>query len=50
MLSLNLHHVVDAVEVPRVDAAGGMDASDVPAAAQGLDHKDYECSVRVATA
>ena len=37
---LNLHHVVDAVEVPRVDAAGGMDASDVPATAQGLDHKE----------
>ena len=37
---LDLHHVVDAVEVPRVDAAGGMDASDVPATAQGLDHKE----------
>ena len=37
---LNLHHVVDAVEVPRVDAADGMDASDVPATAQGLDHKE----------
>ena len=37
---LNLHHVVDAVEVPRIDAADGMDAGDVPAAAQGLDHKE----------
>ena len=37
---LNLHHIVDAVEVPRIDAADGMDASDVPATAQGLDHKE----------
>ena len=37
---LDLHHVVDAVEVPRIDAADGMDAGDVPAAAQGLDHKE----------
>ena len=37
---LDLHHVVDAVEVPRIDAADGMDASDVPATAQGLDHKE----------
>ena len=37
---LNLHHVVDTVEVPRIDAADGMDAGDVPATAQGLDHKE----------
>ena len=37
---LDLHHVVDTVEVPRIDTANGMDASDVPAAAQGLDHKE----------
>ena len=37
---LDLHHVVDTVEVPRIDAADGMDASDVPATAQGLDHKE----------
>ena len=37
---LDLHHVVDAVEVPRIDAANGMDLGDVPAAAQGLDHKE----------
>ena len=30
---LDLHHVVDAVEIPRVDAANGMDARDVPATA-----------------
>ena len=36
---LDLHHVVDAVEVPRIDAADGMDAGNVPATAQGLDHK-----------
>ena len=37
---LDLHHVVDAVEIPRVDAANGMDTRNVPAAAQGLDHKE----------
>ena len=37
---LDLHHIVDAVEVPRIDAADGMDAGDVPATAQGLDHKE----------
>ena len=37
---LNLHHIVDAVEVPRIDAADGMDTRDIPAAAQGLDHKE----------
>ena len=37
---LNLHHVVDTVEVPRIDTADGMDAGDVPATAQGLDHKE----------
>ena len=37
---LNLHHIVDAVEVPRIDAADGMDVRDIPAAAQGLDHKE----------
>ena len=37
---LDLHHVVDTVEVPRIDAADNMDAGDVPAAAQGLDHKE----------
>ena len=37
---LDLHHVVDTVEVPRVDAADGMDTRDVPAAAQGLDNKE----------
>ena len=30
---LDLHHIVDTVEVPRVDAANGMDARDVPATA-----------------
>ena len=37
---LNLHHIVDAVEVPRIDTADGMDTRDIPAAAQGLDHKE----------
>ena len=37
---LDLHHVVDTVEVPRIDTADGMDAGDVPAATQGLDHKE----------
>ena len=37
---LDLDHIVDAVEVPRVDTADGVDARDVPAAAQGLDHKE----------
>ena len=37
---LDLHHVVDAVEVPRIDTADGVDAGDVPATAQGLDHKE----------
>ena len=37
---LDLHHVVDAVEVPRIDTADGVDAGDIPAAAQGLDHKE----------
>ena len=37
---LNLHHVVDTVEVPRIDTAGGMDTREIPAAAQGLDHKE----------
>ena len=37
---LDLHHVIDTVEVPRIDTADGMDASDVPATAQGLDHKE----------
>ena len=37
---LDLHHVVDTVEVPRVDTADGVDARDVPATAQGLDHKE----------
>ena len=37
---LDLHHVVDTVEVPRIDTADGMDAGDVPATAQGLDHKE----------
>ena len=37
---LDLHHVVDTVEVPRIDAADSMDAGDVPATAQGLDHKE----------
>ena len=37
---LDLHHVVDAVEVPRIDTADGMDVGDVPATAQGLDHKE----------
>ena len=37
---LDLHHIVDTVEVPRIDTADGMDASDVPATAQGLDHKE----------
>ena len=30
---LDLHHIVDTVEVPRIDTADGMDASDVPATA-----------------
>ena len=37
---LDLDHIVDAVEVPRIDTANGMDARDIPAAAQGLDHKE----------
>ena len=37
---LDLHHIVDAVEVPRIDTADGMDTRDIPAAAQGLDHKE----------
>ena len=37
---LDLHHVVDTIEVPRIDTADGMDAGDVPATAQGLDHKE----------
>ena len=37
---LDLHHVVDTVEVPRIDTADGMDVGDVPATAQGLDHKE----------
>ena len=37
---LDLHHVVDTVEVPRIDTADGMDTRNVPAAAQGLDHKE----------
>ena len=37
---LDLHHVVDAVEIPRVDAADSVDTRDIPAAAQGLDHKE----------
>ena len=37
---LDLHHIVDTVEVPRIDAADSMDARDIPAAAQGLDHKE----------
>ena len=37
---LDLHHVVDTVEVPRVDTADGVNARDIPAAAQGLDHKE----------
>ena len=37
---LDLHHVVDTVEVPRINAADGMDAGDIPAATQGLDHKE----------
>ena len=37
---LDLHHIVDTVEVPRIDTADGMDTSDVPATAQGLDHKE----------
>ena len=37
---LDLHHVIDTVEVPRIDTADGMGASDVPATAQGLDHKE----------
>ena len=37
---LDLHHIVDTVEVPRIDTADGMDANDVPATAQGLDHKE----------
>ena len=37
---LNLHHVVDAVEVPRIDTADGVDARNIPAAAQSLDHKE----------
>ena len=37
---LDLHHVVDTVEVPRIDTADGMNARDIPAAAQGLDHKE----------
>ena len=37
---LDLHHIVDAIEVPRIDTANGMDARDIPATAQGLDHKE----------
>ena len=37
---LNLHHIVDTVEVPRIDTADGMDTRDIPATAQGLDHKE----------
>ena len=37
---LDLDHIVDAVEVPRIDTADGVDARDIPAAAQGLDHKE----------
>ena len=37
---LDPHHIVDAVEIPRIDTADGVDAGDVPATAQGLDHKE----------
>ena len=37
---LDLHHIVDTVEIPRIDAADGMDARDIPATTQGLDHKE----------
>ena len=37
---LDLDHIVDTVEVPRIDTADSMDARDIPAAAQGLDHKE----------
>ena len=37
---LDLHHIVDAIEIPRIDTANGVDARNIPAAAQGLDHKE----------
>ena len=37
---LDPHHIVDAVEIPRIDTADGVDARNIPAAAQGLDHKE----------
>ena len=37
---LDPHHIVDAVEIPRIDTADGVDARNIPATAQGLDHKE----------
>ena len=37
---LDLHHIADAIEVPRIDTADGVDARNIPATAQGLDHKE----------